>query len=183
LSDLPGITVYNTEASGPIHHALRTMPGYHCSEYFGPDNESGASVNGVIHQDLMHVSLEGDSIDLVISSDVFEHIPRPYEAHAEIYRVLRRQGRHIFTVPFHQTEFLDDVRAVLDDGNIVFRKEPIYHDDPVRPEQGALVYTIFSLEMLVHLRRIGFHTTLYRLHSPLHGILGPNAIVFEAVKH
>ena len=45
-----------------------------------------------------------------------------------------------------------------------------------------LVYTIFSLEMLVRLRHLGFVTNLYRLHSARHGILGHNAIVFEAIK-
>ena len=33
-------------------------------------------------------------------------------------------------------------------------KEPQYHDDPLNPE-GALVYTIFSLQMLVEMRKIG----------------------------
>ena len=93
-----------------------------------------------------------------------------------------RGGRHIFTVPFYQTEFLDEDRTIIDsDGNTVFLKEPIYHGDPIRPE-GVLVYKIFSLEMLIKLRKIGFRTNLYHLYSPLHGILGPNAIVFEAIK-
>jgi SAM-dependent methyltransferase len=180
VSDL---IVYNTEAGGPIHRTLRTLPGYRCSEYFGSHYQSGERVNGIVHQDLMHLAMEDASVDLVLSSDVFEHIPDPYTAHAEVHRVLRPNGRHVFTVPFHQMEFLDDVRAHIDDrGVLVLDKEAIYHHDPIRPSEGALVYTIFGLEMLVKLRRIGFLTNLYKLYSPLHGIFGPNAIVFEAVK-
>jgi hypothetical protein len=38
------------------------------------------------------------------------------------------------------------------------------------------------VEMLIRLRQLGFVTNMYRLHSPRHGILGHNAIVFEAIK-
>jgi hypothetical protein len=31
---------------------------------------------------------------------VFEHIPRPYQAHAELLRILRPGGTHVFTAPF-----------------------------------------------------------------------------------
>jgi len=113
---------------------------------------------------------------------VLEHIPNPYKAHEEIYRVLKREGRHIFTVPFYQEDFLDEDRTIIDSaGNPVFLKDPQYHGDPIRPE-GALVYKIFSLEMLVKLRKIGFRTNLYHLYKPLNGIWGQNAIVFEAIK-
>ncbi len=182
LTKLDNFVVYNTEARGAIHDQLSKMKNYVCSEYLGNSYKSGDLVNDIMHQDLMDLSLGNESIDLVISSDVFEHIPDPYKAHEEVYRVLKRGGRHIFTVPFYQTEFLDEDRTIIDDhGSTVFLKEPIYHGDPIRPE-GALVYKIFSLEMLVKLRKIGFRTNLYHLYRPLYGILGANAIVLEAIK-
>lgn len=140
-------------------------------------------VNNVMHQDLTNLSLDDESIDLVISSDVFEHISDPYRAHQEVYRVLKKSGRHIFTVPFYQTEFLDENRVVVKgDGAQLFIKSPIYHKDPLAPDRDSLVYKIFSLEMLIKLRRIGFITSVYKLYKPLYGIVGPNAIVFEALK-
>lgn len=182
FTKLDDFAVYNTEARGAIHNWLSRMKNYICSEYFGNSYKSGEFVNNIMHQDLMNLSLSNESIDLVISSDVFEHIPDPYKAHEEVYRILKRGGRHIFTVPFYQTEFLDEDRTILDsNGNTVFLKEPIYHGDPLN-SKGALVYKIFSLEMLVKLRKIGFRTNLYHLYMPLYGILGPNAIVFEAIK-
>ncbi len=177
------LTLYNTEASGALHNHLsdrKANPSYHyiCSEYFGPQYTSGEVVNGIRHEDLTRLSFSDDSFDFVVSSDVLEHIPSPYKPMEEILRVLKPGGRHIFTVPFHQTEFLDEV---LVDDNGRFLKQAIFHFDPLRPE-GIPVYTIFSLEMLVRLRHIGFHTRMYRLYKPLLGILGPNAIVFEAIK-
>ena len=176
------LKIYNTEASGPIHTQLQTLSGYRCSEYFGSSHQSGEIVKGIMHQDLMALSWEDNSLDFVLSSDVFEHIPDPYRAHQEVCRVLKPGGRHIFTVPFDLQGFLDDTRAKLDvKGNPVFLAPPIYHGDPLSP-QGILVYTIFGLEMLVRLRRIGFLTNFFHLSVPWLGIIGPNALVFESVK-
>jgi SAM-dependent methyltransferase len=182
IASLAEFVVYNTEAGRQIHNRLSVMKNYVCSEYFGDNYRSGDKVGDRMHQDLMSLSFEDRSIDLVISSDVFEHIPDPYRAHKEIHRVLRAGGRHVFTVPFLQTEFLDDARTMIDlKGNVVLLKEPLYHGDPIRPE-GALVHRIFSLEMLVNLRKIGFRTNLYKLYKPSLGIVGSNALVFEAIK-
>lgn len=176
------LAIYNTESSGAIHKILKPMARYKASEYLGPDHRSGDIVNGLLHQDLERLSFAEDSFDVVISGDVFEHVPHPYAGHAEILRVLKPGGRHVFSVPFHQDQYQDDIRAETDsEGNPKLLKDPIYHLDPVRPE-GALVYTIFALEMLVKLNRLGFRTNLYHLYQPWYGILGPNAIVFEAIK-
>ncbi len=182
FSKLDNFVIYNTEAHGAIHKQLAKTKNYICSEYFGDSYKSGDFVNDIMHQDLMNLSLMDESVDLVISSDVFEHIPYPYKAHQEVYRILKKGGRHIFTVPFYQTEFLDEDRTIIDkNGKAVFLKDPLYHKDPLRPE-GALVYKIFSLEMLIKLRKIGFKTNFYHLYKPLYGIFGSNAIVFEAIK-
>jgi SAM-dependent methyltransferase len=183
VAALDGLTVYNTETTGAIHRLLCRRTDYLCSEYLDPALQSGEMVNGVMHQDLMKLSFAGDSIDLVLSSDVFEHVADPYRAHAEVFRVLKRGGRHVFTVPFYQTEFLDEERATVDaQGALVHLLEPVYHQDPVRQDQGVLVYNIFAVEMLAKLRRIGFRTNMYLLHSHWHGLLGPNGLVFEAIK-
>ena len=180
--ELP-LAVYNTESKGAIHETLMAMAGYTCSEFFSPDAEPGSLVNGVMHQDLMRLSFRDGSFDLVISGEVFEHIPEPYRAHAELHRVLRPGGRHVFSVPFYADHFRDEVRAVPDSsGRPEFLMDPIYHDDPVNPVPGALVYTIFSIEMLTKLDAIGFHTNLYHLYNPRLGIFGSNAFIFEAIK-
>lgn len=182
LVESTDLVIYNTEAGRQIHKQLSKMPGYICSEYFGSQYASGDKVRDKMHQDLMNLSFEDQSVDIVVSSDVFEHILDPYKAHKDVHRVLRLGGRHVFTVPFLQTEFLDERRTLVDfRGNIVHLAEPIYHGDPVR-EGGALVHRIFGLEMLVNLRKIGFRTNMYKLYKPSAGIVGPNAIVFEAIK-
>ena len=176
------IAVYNTEANGPIHALLKTHPLYQCSEYWGDKAEYGDTVDGVRNEDLQALSFTDASFDVVLSSDVLEHMPDPYLAHREIHRVLKPGGRHVFTVPYGATMLLDDVRATLVDGKIVHHAEALYHGDPVRPEEGILVWTIFGLEMLVRLKQIGFDTQWFRLQEPAHGIVGPGLDAFVARK-
>lgn len=176
------LSIYNLESHGSLHQQLSQNPNYVSSEFFGQEHTSGTILNGVRHEDAQNLSFDDAFFDLVVSSDVWEHIPDPYCAHAEIFRVLRPGGHHLFTVPFYQADFLDETRASIDPASgIVYHEEPLYHLDPLRPE-GVLVFKIFSIEMLPQLARIGFHTKMNKLYSPFHGIFGNNAIVFDAVK-
>jgi len=136
-----------------------------------------------MNQDLQNLSIKNESVDLVLSSDVLEHMPEPYVAHSEIHRILSHDGMHIFTVPFANAGFYDQQRAVLGaDGEIKYLEEAIYHEDPVRPQEGDLVWSIFALEMLVKLKEIGFNTEMWILHEPIHGIIGPRSLIFAAKK-
>ncbi len=186
LCGLEDLAIFNTEAEGAIHEILKGMPGYVCSEYFGPQYKSGEFVNGIMNQDLTNLSFDDESIDLILSSDVFEHIPHPYRGHAEIYRVLKRGGRHVFTVPFSTVAHLDQEIARLDAaGNPVFFDKEMYHGDPVR-EAGVPVFRVFGLEMIVNMAWLGFRTHYYILNKMSHGIFGQNqgyaSVVFDAVK-
>lgn len=175
-----GATVHNTESTGALHQQLLTAPGYTFSEYWGPEHRSGEIVNCIRHEDLQALSFPDESLDLVLSSDVLEHMPDPYQAHAEIFRALRPGGAHIFTVPFN---FLpeDDVRARIEDGEARYFAEKMYHGDPVRPDEGILVWTVFGAEMLDRLEAMGFHAFAWKFSNVRRGIVGW-ALVFEARK-
>ena len=177
-----GFAVFNTESTGALHKELSESKIYTCSEYFGSEVTRGSINNGVMHQDLQALTFGDETFDLVLSSDVLEHMPRPYDAHREIFRILKGGGRHIFTVPFYPWEALDEHRAVERDGEIKYFGEKLYHGDPIRPGEGVLVWTIFGLEMIVELARIGFVVSYWNLHDPLQGIIGPWSIVFDARK-
>jgi SAM-dependent methyltransferase len=174
-----GMAVHNTESSGALHHRLLDHPGYTFSEYWGPEHQPGEIVQDVRHEDLQALSFADESLDLVLSSDVLEHMPNPYQAHAEIFRVLRPGGAHIFTVPFNGQR-RDDVRARIEGGEIRYSGETLYHGDPIRPDEGILVWTIFGSEMLDRLQDIGFQPLAWKFASRRSGIL--DALVFEARK-
>jgi len=177
-----GFSIFKTESNGALHKRLEGSRGYVCSEFFGPDVERGSHVGSVMHQDLMALTFDDEQFDLVLSSDVFEHIPRPYDAHSEVLRVLKPSGRHIFTVPFAAGTDLDDIRAVERNGVIEYFGEKLYHGDPVRPNEGVLVWTIFGIQMLNKLERMDFDVSFRNLFDPSKGIIGEWSLVFEARK-
>jgi len=182
LAFCEGFGIYNAESSGPLHTRLARHAGYVCSEYFGDAHQGGTIIDGIRHEDLRQLSFADASFDLVLSSDVLEHMPSPYDAHRDIFRVLKPGGRHIFTVPFNAHAQADDIRARIVDGRIEYLAEALYHGDPVRPDEGILVWTIFGTQMMQQLEAIGFVATAWNLYEPESGIIGPGNIVFEARK-
>jgi len=180
------LKIWNTQSESTIHDTLKSLPGYVSSEFLNNaslrSGDYGMKDGQVVrHEDLMSPSFEDASLDLVISSEVFEHIPFPYLAHRRVYRILKEGGAHVFTVPFSSLP-ADSIHATLDpEGQMNFAGVPIMHGDPVRPE-GVPVFTIFGYEMIAKLCTIGYKVYAYELHIPREGILGAGAIVFIARK-
>ena len=177
-----GCQLYNAETTGALHAALAKSPGYVCSGYWGDEYAPSSIVNGIRHEDLERLSFADNTLDFILTSDVLEHVSDAYRAHSEIYRALRPGGWHIFTVPFDPRLTNDDVRARRRDGKIEYLAEPLYHGDPLRPDQGVLVWRIFGTEMPMRLAQIGFRTATMQVRRPDLGILGDNALVFAARK-
>lgn len=99
----------------------RECPGYTSSFY---------NVPGQPHEDVEALTFADGSIDLVISQDVIEHVLDPARAFAEIARVLRWDGAHVFTVPVYDRD-RTLVRAMRDpDGEIVYLATLDFHDAP-----------------------------------------------------
>ena len=49
--------------------------------------------------DMQNLDVESESVDLVVHSDTLEHVPNPERGLSECRRVLRNNGKCIFTVP------------------------------------------------------------------------------------
>src|SRR5215207_7649913 len=92
------LAIYEPGIVGPFRAVLRELPGY-VNSYYWPDVAPGEERNGVRCEDLRDLTFSDDSFDLVITSDIFEHVRGPIPAFAEIFRVLRPGGYHNFTVP------------------------------------------------------------------------------------
>ena len=111
----------------------------------------------------MALSFVSGAFDLVVTTDVFEHVRHPYVAFAEVFRVLRRGGVHVFTVPGsyplpqHTVERVD-VRSEQD----VFILEPVYHHGT------ELVYNDFGADFTERLAEIGFETEVTCFDLPNH---------------
>ena len=158
------LAIYEPGIVGPFRALLRELPGY-VDSYFWPDVPPGDARDRVRCEDLRDLTFSDESFDLVITSDIFEHVRGPMAAFAEIFRILRPGGHHIFTVPLRwplpaTTESRVDYSGPED----VFLAPPIYHGSPTDPK-GSLVYTDFGMDLPEELRGLGFETVTHHGHT------------------
>jgi SAM-dependent methyltransferase len=97
------LDVAEVNSAGALHPFLAQLPRLRYSEY-GADE--------VPSEDLTSLSYDDASLDLVLTSETLEHVPDWRRALVETRRVLRRGGRHVFTVPLVPTRLTtEDVTA------------------------------------------------------------------------
>ncbi len=103
LVDVPrfrSLVIYEPGFIGPFRRYFRGLRRYTQSRY-EPGRAKGERLGpGLENQDLMDLTFADDQFDLVISSDIFEHVRKPLEAFSEVHRVLKKGGMHIFSIPF-----------------------------------------------------------------------------------
>ncbi len=92
--------------------------------------------DGAVCKDITALKFENNSLDLIVSSDVLEHVPRLDRAFSETARVLKPGGVHLFTVP---PRAMTKRRAVFRDGEVVHIEPPEHHLDPLSPK-GVLAF-------------------------------------------
>ena len=109
--------MYEIGFVGGIAETLRGQPGYTSSEYFEGVLPGTAGPGGnPLGRRAQCLTFPDESFDLVISQDVMEHVPDPSRAFAEIARVLKPGGSHIFTVPQDRSLSRSVMRAKLTTG-------------------------------------------------------------------
>lgn len=177
--------IYLTEQLTPLFEWIRhRYPQTIGSEFLDPKLPGGTKVNGIRHEDLTALSFADDSLDFIISFDVFEHIPNYKRALAECIRCLREGGKLVFTVPFSASSNETLIRAKMDEyGNITHLQTPEYHGNPTNPKEGILCFYHFGWDVLDYLRNLGV-TDVYQLigQSRSYGYLGNPQSLFVATK-
>jgi len=160
-------------------------PRFVGSEYAESEEEI-RSLFPIPHQDIQALSFVDSSFDVVLSNDVFEHIPDLDKALIECCRVLGPEGYLVATFPF-AFERQDGIRkAVLEDGSVTYLTEPEYHGNPMNPERGSLVFEVPGWNLIERAKGAGFSDAAYVFNSSArHGILGrelAGVFVFCATK-
>lgn len=152
----PDLKVYNASSASATARALGKAPNIVCSEYFD-GLEPGAFKDGVMNQDLRRLTFQDASLDLVITEDVFEHVPEYRDAFREVHRVLKPGGFHIFTIPFYFDAPTRDLYEMKDGKPVLL--EPIeYHGDPVRGEIPCFVH--FGYDLFEFHKSLGFEARI-----------------------
>jgi len=124
------LEVLELDPGSPLRGLLAGSRSYQRS-YYAPGVEPGTpGPAGSRCEDITRLTFADASLDLIVSSDVLEHVPDLEAALAETARVLRPGGLHLFTVPPRERT----------------RKrppeEPEYHSDPLDPNGILAVWDI-----------------------------------------
>ena len=121
-------------------HCVNYLP----SQYFS-DNICD-TVNGIKNIDLQKQNFEDQVFDLVITQDVFEHIPQPKLAIREIQRTLKPGGYMISTIPLVNKFNPTEQRARYNNNKIEYLYEAEYHGNPI-DEKGSLVFWHYGYDI------------------------------------
>jgi len=167
---LDSVDIFEAALHGPFVRTMSHLPRYKRS-YYWDDGKPGDVRDGVPFGDLTSLEFDDNSFDLVLSSDVMEHVVEPYAAFEEIARVLKPGGVYIFSIPTAWP--LPDesaMRIEVVDGEIHHLVEPRYHragdggDSLVTIDYGAdLIEALapFGLKLQI-VRRCFPHDEVYR---------------------
>lgn len=150
---LDQIKIAEINNCGNLHQYFTIFPSLSYSEY-------GSEKSEVPSEDLMALSYQDNQFDVVLTSDVLEHVPDYHHALSEIKRVLKDDGIFIFTVPW-LSDRKTVVRARVDDnGKIEHLQPPSYHGEYALKMADHLVFYEFGTDFVDELSRY-FETTIY----------------------
>ncbi|HVI93307.1 MAG TPA: class I SAM-dependent methyltransferase [Anaeromyxobacter sp.] len=150
----------------------RRCAGYSASQYY-PDAPLGTVPTGKSfrNENLEKLTFPDGAFDLFVTQDVVEHLLDPPRAFAEIARVLRPGGAHVFSVPLVSKERPSRIAADRDaTGAVVHHLPPEYHGNPV-DGSGALVTRHWGFDICDHIYAAsGLTTTIVHIDDLSHGI-------------
>jgi SAM-dependent methyltransferase len=167
-------TVYVCEQRSRFFSALKARFARRVfgSEYLGDGLAPGTDVRGTRHEDLEQLSFASASLDVVVCSDVLEHVADHRRALGELRRVVKPGGIVLLTVPFHGDRDHNTTRARRAGREIEHVLPPEHHVDPLSA-RGVLVFTDFGWELLRDCAAAGFADTNVALYwSRMAGHLG-----------
>lgn len=148
--------IYAHEALTPFAMILRRNFVKFCGSEYAPDPADQARIFPIPHVDASATPFPSGVFDVVLSSDVLEHVADIPAVLRETRRILKPGAAFLATFPFAYGNAQTTVKATLRNGKIEYLTEPEYHGDPVRPEEGALVFAIPGWDIIEQGRDAGF---------------------------
>jgi SAM-dependent methyltransferase len=176
------LRMWELAPAGPASVKLQRENDACIASHFWPGLEPGSVVDGVRCEDLEHPTFDDASVDVVVSSDVFEHVVDVDVALAQIARVLADGGIHVWTTPQYPQREVSEPRVRRVGGSLEYLRPLEYHGDPVDPN-GSLVTYDWGLDLPERVETASaMSTTVFRIQSRDHGLLGEFLEVFVSRK-
>ena len=170
------------ESSPTLRLYAEQCRGYSYSFFFD-DVALGSFRDGHRCENLEALTFSDGSFDIFITQDVLEHVFHPDRALAEIMRVVREGGIHIFTAPKHKTLLKSRPRVQEVDGRTEYLLPPEYHANPISG-LGSLVTWDYGADFDDLIQQwSGYNTCNFIIRDRRLGIDGEFLDVFVTTKH
>ena len=174
--------IWEVAPAGALSEKLRSESRDYVSSHYWPGVPLGTYVDRVRSEDIERPTFDDESIDIVVSSDVFEHVIDVNTALAQVARVLVDGGLHVWTAPQYRDLETSRSRVRRTTEGLEHLVPPEYHGDPVNPD-GALVTYDWGRDLPDRVESASsMWTTVFRLESRPHGLLGEFLEVFVSHK-
>jgi SAM-dependent methyltransferase len=176
-SSLQGLKILDTDAFSPISKRLKHLSGYTVSSFL-PDLAFDTEIEpGYFNLNLENMGFPPSSFDIVLTSDVMEHVRGFNKAHCEIARVLKTGGCYIFTVPYDPTIAEHKVLVDTSGTEDVYLVPPQYHGDPL--SGGILAYRVFGTQIFADLQDCGLRAEFVDIDDPAALIIEGDVFIAE----
>jgi SAM-dependent methyltransferase len=152
----PSAKIYAHEAVTPLALAMRGRFARFIGTEYARDDKEREDLFPILHGDICALDFADDAFHVIISCEVFEHVPDIDAALRESVRILKPGGRFIGTFPFLAHSEQSIRLACLEQGRLVHLvDEPIYHGNPMDPS-GSLVFELPGWDIINRALAAGF---------------------------
>jgi SAM-dependent methyltransferase len=171
------LRILDTDAFSSINRTLRGMTGYVWSQYQSGRPNGSALADGSINVNLESMPFASDSFDVILTSDVMEHVFNDGLAHREIFRCLAPRGRYIFTVPFDPCIVAHrKLTQPTGQGRSHFLLEEHIHGDP-HARTGIIAHRIYGRQLLDDMHALGYRISFLNVERSDIGIFGGDLFI------
>lgn len=140
------LAVWECNNLSVLHPHLQGVPGLVYTEYGSVDEQ-------VPSADLSNLGFQNESFDLILMTDVLEHVPDLDRALCEMARVLKKDGTIVLTVPVLMNRATRKRATIAEDGRLRHGLEPAYHGGPGTVSEDMLVVHEFGSDVVPMLER------------------------------
>lgn len=184
LSDFDNnqLAILDTDSFSKSSSLLKNKEFYNQS-FYDHNLELGKQVSKRKYNiNLENISFDKESFDIVLTTEVMEHVRLYKRAHSEIYRILKRGGVYIFTVPYIKSNYEHIELVEIKNDKDIFLVEPQYHGDPLNKKSGVLAYRVFGSVIKKELENIGFDVEYHEINDPSKAIFKGDVFIARKVR-
>ncbi len=171
------LRILDTDSFSALNRVLRGLPGYTYSQYL-PDRRNGETVEDAsVNVNLEAMPFSSGNFDVIMTSDVMEHVVDDIQAHREIFRCLAPQGVYLFTAPYDPCIVgHKQLTQRAGSGSQFFILERHIHGDP-HSKSGIIAHRIYGRQLLDDLKNLGYSPRFEVIDLPRNGIFGGDLFI------